>query len=271
MPELPEVETIRRQLEQKIKNKKITKVEVLQPRMINVPAKEFIKRVEKSKVKDIRRRAKLLIIDLSSNYSLIIHLKLTGLLIHDQEPDKYTNVVFEFADGKKLLYKDIRKFGYMKLMKTSEVPAFLEKENFGPEPLAKEFTLDKFKELLSKKKRSKIKPLLMDQTFLAGIGNVYAQEACFYAKVKPMRVASSLQDKEIKDLYEGLRKILTESIKYKGSSVDTYVDTRGQEGSFVPRLKVYRKGGQPCLRCKTKLKEIKLAGRGTTFCPKCQK
>ena len=271
MPELPEVETIRLQLEDKIKNKKIKKVEVLQPRMINVSAREFVKRVEKSKVKDIRRRAKLLIIDLSSGYSLIIHLKLTGNLIYNQESDKYTNVVFEFSDGKKLLYKDIRKFGWMKLIKTHDVSVFLEKHKFGPEPLSKEFTLEKFKEMLAKKKRSKIKPLLMDQTFLAGVGNIYSQESCFLAEVDPRRKAGSLTDREIKDLYNNLRKIMAASIKFRGSSVDTYVDLFGKEGQFVPRLKVYRKGGKKCLRCKAKLKTIKLAGRGTTFCPKCQK
>ncbi len=271
MPELPEVETIRLQLEDKIKNKRIAKVEVLQPRMINVSAKEFVKRVEKSKVKGIRRRAKLLIIDLSSGYSLIIHLKLTGNLIYNQESDKYTNVVFEFSGRKKLLYKDIRKFGYMKLIKTSEVPTFLDKQGFGPEPLDKSFTLEKFKEILFKKKRSKIKPLLMDQSFLAGVGNIYAQEACFYAKINPKRTAGSLTNKEIKDLYEGLRKIMAASIKFRGSSVDTYVDLFGKEGQFVPRLKIYRRSGKKCLRCKAKLKTIKLAGRGTTFCPKCQK
>ena len=271
MPELPEVETIRLQLEEKIKNKKIKKVEVLQPRMINLSAKEFIKRVEKSKVKNIRRRAKLLIIDLSSNYSLIIHLKLTGLLIYHQEPDKHTNVVFEFSDGKKLLYKDLRKFGWMKLIKTTEIPAFLEKEKFGPEPLSKDFTLEKFKEILSEKKRSKIKPLLMDQSFLAGVGNVYSQEACFLAKTDPRRQAGSLTEREIKDLYNHLRKILAASIKYRGSSVDTYLDIFGKKGKFEYHLKVYRKGGEKCPRCGAKLKTIRLGGRGTTFCPKCQK
>lgn len=271
MPELPEVETIRQQLTKTIKNKKITKVKVQEPRMINVSAEEFIKKVEKSNITNIRRRAKLLIIDLPSDYSLIIHLKLTGLLIYNQEPDKHTHVVFQFSDGKKLLYKDIRKFGYMKLIKTSEVPAFLEKEGFGPEPLTKEFTLDKFKELLSKKKHSKIKPLLMDQTFLAGVGNVYAQEACFYAKINPQRKVNTLTKKEIKDLYDSLRKVLVWALKHKGLSVDTYIDIYGKPGQFVPFLKVYQRGGKKCLRCKTTLKEIRLQGRGTTFCPQCQK
>lgn len=271
MPELPEVETIRRQLEQKIKNKKIIKVEVRLPRMINVPAREFTSQVQGAKVENIKRKAKLLIINLSNGNSLIVHLKLTGMFIYNQEPDKYSHVIFYFEDKTKLLYKDIRQFGYMKLVKTKEVDNLLEKEGFGPEVLDKNFTLDIFKEILEKKKRSKIKPLLMDQTFLSGVGNVYAQEACFYAKVHPERKVENLSEKEIKDLYQGLRKIISESLKYRGASVDTYVDIYGKQGSFVPRLKVYGREGKPCPRCKTKLKEIRLAGRGTTFCPKCQK
>lgn len=272
MPELPEVETIKLQLSRIIKAKTIKKVEVRLPKMVRgASLEEFEKKVAGAKVKDIKRRAKLLIIELSNGYSLVIHLKLTGQLIYNQEPQKHSHLIYHFTDGSVLLHNDMRQFGYVKLVKTSQFSKLFQKEKFGPEPLEKSFTLEKFKELLSKKKRSRTKPLLMDQTFVAGVGNVYAQEACFFAKIKPTRTVGSLTDKEIKNLYDGLKKILRESIKHKGSSVDTYVDIKGKQGGYLSFLKVYRREGKKCLRCGAKIKSIRLGGRGTCFCPKCQK
>jgi len=273
MPELPEVETIRQQLFLKIKNKKIKKVEVKLPRMINIPAVQFERRVAGAAVRNIRRRAKLLILDLSNGWSIVIHLKLTGQLIYDGKEGKgRPHIVYTFSDGHELKYYDFRLFGFAKLIKTREVEKFLEKEKFGPEPLDKNFTLEVFKNLLSKKPRAKIKPLLMDQTFIAGVGNVYAQEACFYARTLPTRLVDRLTDQEIKDLYEGLIKILKNSIGRKGSSVDTYVNVSGERGGYAPFLKVYGRAGEKCARGDGGvIKQIKLAGRGTCFCPKCQK
>ncbi len=272
MPELPEVETIKLQLAQKIKGKTIRKVKVKLLKMVRgASLKEFEKKVVGAKIKDVGRRAKLLIIELSSGYSLVIHLKLTGQLIFNREPEKHTHLIYYFTDGSALLHNDMRQFGYVKLVKNSKIPELFQKEKFGPEPLDKKFTLEKFKELLNKKKKSKIKPLLMDQTFLAGLGNIYAQEACFFAKIKPTRTAGSLTDKEIKDLYEGFKKILRESIKHKGSSTDTYLDIKGKQGEYMPFLKVYQKEGKKCFRCGATIKSIRLNGRGTCFCPKCQK
>ncbi len=270
MPELPEVETIKLQLEKRIKGETIRGVEVLNPRLINVSVPKFISKTKGVKIKSLRRRAKLLVIDLSSGDSLLVHLKLTGLLIMDQKPDKHTSVIFEFEGSKKLLYKDLRKFGYMKLLSTSQTDKILNKE-FGPEPLSKDFTPEKFKELLLKKKKAKIKPLLMDQKFLAGIGNIYAQETCFYAKVNPERKVGTLENGEVKDVYDGLRKIMNAAIKSGGTSVDAYRDVDGREGNFITRLKVYGREGQECFRCGAKIKAIKLSGRTTCFCPKCQR
>lgn len=273
MPELPEVETIRQQLLRKIKNKKIKKAEVKLARMVNVAVSQFEKTVIGASVKDIRRRAKLLIIDLSGGWSIIIHLKLTGQLIYDgKEGIGKPHIIYTFADGHKLKHYDFRLFGWAKLVKTEEVKKFLEKENFGPEPLDKNFTLEAFKKLLNTKPRAKIKPLLMDQTFIAGVGNIYAQEACFYAKALPTRAVATLTDKEIRDLYDGLITILKSSIARRGSSVDTYVDVSGEEGKYVPFLKVYGRVGERCTRGDGGvIKQIKLAGRGTSFCPKCQR
>jgi formamidopyrimidine-DNA glycosylase len=277
MPELPEVETIKNQLLQKIKGKKIDFVEIKLPKMVKgVSVKEFKEKVEKTIVKDVKRRAKLIIINLSNNYSLVIHLKLTGQLIFEKEFKsekvlKYTHLIYHFSDKSALLHNDLRQFGYVKLVKTDDLEKLFKEEGFGPEPLSKDFTLEKFKNLLSKKQKQKIKPLLMDQTFLAGVGNVYAQEACWCAKILPTKLVKDLSEKEISDLYHCLIKILKEAIKYRGSSVDTYVDIYGRVGDYISKLKVYDRENQKCFRCGTKIKKIVLGGRGTYFCPGCQK
>ncbi len=275
MPELPEVETIKNQLEKKIVGKKIKAVKINLPRLIQgTTVKEFEKNVIGAKIKKISRRAKLLIIELSTGYSLVIHLKLTGRIIFRkklEKEDEKSHLIYEFADKTILLHHDFRQFGWVKLIKTEDLEKYFQKEGFGPEPLEKDFTLEKFKELLAKKPRQKIKPLLMDQTFIAGVGNVYAQEACWWAKILPTRIVKSLKEKEIEDLYYSLIKILKESIKHRGSSVDAYVDTEGKEGDYFSKLKVYDRENQPCYRCGEKIKKMMLAGRGTYFCLSCQK
>ncbi|MGC9049094.1 MAG: DNA-formamidopyrimidine glycosylase [Patescibacteria group bacterium] len=277
MPELPEVETIRNQLLEKIRGKKIKTVDVKLAKMIQgVAVKEFRKIVEGATIKDIQRRAKLLIINLSNGYSLVVHLKLTGQIIYQYPVSsiqylRYTHIIYTFSDGSQLFHNDMRQFGYVKLIKTSDLEKLFKEEKFGPEPLERDFTFQRFKELLSKKPRQKIKPLLMDQTFLAGVGNVYAQEACWCAKISPTRLVKNLSEKEIEELYDCLTKILKEAIKYRGSSVDTYVDICGQAGDYISKLKVYDREGQKCLRCGGKIKKIVLAGRGTYYCPICQK
>jgi formamidopyrimidine-DNA glycosylase len=159
----------------------------------------------------------------------------------------------------------------VKLVKTEEVSGYLKKENYGPEPLERGFTLKVFSDLLSGRSRKKIKPTLMDQTFVAGIGNLYTDEICFYAKIRPTRTIGSLTDNEIKKLFGGIKKILPEAIKYRGSSADQYLDAKGNPGAFVPRLKVYGREGEKCSRCDGVVKRIKIGGRSAHFCPKCQK
>ena len=278
MPELPEVETIRNQLKTKIKAKRIKKVEVKLPKIIRDTSVIFLKKkITGSRIKDINRRAKLLIIHLSNNYSLIIHLKLSGQLVYysdlKHKKEKYTHLIYYFSDNSCLCHNDLRQFGYVKLIKTADLEKLFQKQGFGPEPLSKDFTLKKFKELLNKRPNSKIKPLLMDQSFIAGIGNIYAQEACWRAQILPTRLVKSLSEKEIKDLYQSLIKILKTAIKDKGTTAldDYYIDAQGKRGKYVMKLKVYQRENKKCFRCGQKIKRINLGGRGTSYCPVCQK
>lgn len=267
MPELPEVETIKNQLIQKIKGKTIKRIKIIDyHQKIQGDTKNLL-----AKITGIQRRAKLLLFNLSNHYSFIIHLKLTGQLVYQDKPreiPKFAKVVFTFRDNSCLFFNDFRKFGFIKIMKTSEVENYLKKQGFGPEPL--EITYSRFKHLLEKKPRSKIKPVLMDQTFLAGLGNIYAQEACFLAGILPTRTLASLTEPEIKKLYQAIQNVLKSSIQHQGTSFDTtYVTAEGKPGHFDSYLKVYH---QPnCPKCRSKLKISKLASRSTYYCEKCQK
>lgn len=287
MPELPEVETIRRQLATVLEGKKIRAVEVRLPKLIKGSAVLFKKHVVGAAITEVRRRAKLLIFGLSNGCSIIVHLKLTGQLIYQKKkvvavgghpikdghknlPHRYTHLIVTFTDGGQLFFNDLRQFGYWKLVKTAELEKLFQEGTFGPEPLDEAFTLDVFRALLARRRTTNIKPLLMDQSFIAGVGNIYATEACFYAGVKPTRPASQLKPAEIAKLFTALKTILRQAIAKQGASADTYVDAYGQPGEYVPFLKVYGRGGQPCGRCGTTIQSISLGGRGTTFCPHCQ-
>lgn len=276
MPELPEVETIKRQL-QKLVDREIKDVEVNLSKLIkNASERDFIKRVEGTKISSIKRRAKVLIVNLSSRLSLLVHLKMTGQLIYHKtwstkHPTKHTHIIYHFSDGSVLLHNDMRQFGYVKLVSTDQVDKFLSEDGLGPEPLEKYFTLEIFKKMLAGKQRVRIKPLLMDQKFIAGIGNIYADEILFYAGVRPLRIVSNLSTEEIKKIFQGIKKILPAAIRYRGTSADNYVDMYGREGRYVPRLKVYGRENKPCLKCRSKIERLKISGRSAHFCPRCQK
>lgn len=271
MPELPEVETIKRQLNRKIKGKKIKEVEIRLKKFVRPAPEEFQKIAEGKEIKSVSRRAKLLLFDLVGDYFMAAHLKMTGQLVFNGAVGKHSHVVYYFSDGTWLAHNDLRQFGFARLVLKAELIKFLSQHKFGPEPLAKEFTLDFFKELLAKKKRVKIKPLLMDQKFVAGIGNLYADEILFFARVRPARPAGTLKSNEIKNIHLGIREILTLAIKHRGTSAENYVDAYGRPGKFLPLLKVYQREGEPCVRCQGKVNRIKLANRSAYFCPKCQK
>jgi len=266
MPELPEVETIKRELEKAVLGKKITEVCVHNPKVIREPSVEkFKKEITGAIIKNILRKAKVLILELSNRKSLVIHLKMTGQLIYPGG-GKNSRVNFKFSDGSSMDFNDQRLFAELRLMDDWRNLKFI--QGLGPEPF--DITEAQFREMLSKKK-TKIKPLLMDQTFISGIGNLYAVEALFRSRINPERPASSLSDKEKGILFKETKDTLAEAIKYKGSSVDQYVQLSGQPGDYVKRHKVYGRAGKPCFVCRGPIKRIALGGRGTYFCPKCQK
>jgi len=269
MPELPEVETIRRDLIRDVKGKRIKDVEILNPRVIKEPAPaEFKKRLKGATFKDFLRRAKVLAGRVSTGEYLVVHLRMTGQLIYSAQREEKARVIFALSDGRYLSFNDQRLFAELRLVGDWQKLKFV--RELGIEPLEKEFTAQRFKEML-KDKKTKIKPLLMDQTFIAGIGNLYAQEALFSAGILPERPANKLKGQEVKKLHGAIQKALREGIRHRGSSIDEYVNGRGKKGAYHLRLKVYDREDEPCPRCKAKIKKIKLGGRGTCFCSRCQK
>lgn len=265
MPELPEAETIKRELEKAVLGKKIIEIIINNPKVIKEPKKEdFVKGLKNVAIKNVLRKGKLLILELSSGKSLTIHLKLTGQLVYPGN-GKTSRVSFKLSDGKTLDFNDRRLLGELRLINDWRPLKFI--RELGPEPF--DINEDKFKEML-KRKKTKIKPLLMDQTFISGVGNLYAAEALFRARIHPGRPAASLSDKEKTLLFKETKDTLQEAIEYKGSSIDQYVQLSGKPGDYVKYHKVYDRQGKPCLVCKTPIKRIELGGRGTYFCPKCQ-
>lgn len=266
MPELPEVETIKRDLEKIIVGKKILEVCVHNPKVIRESsADKFKKELSGVTIKGVLRKAKVLILELSNGKFLVIHLKMTGQLVYPGSGEK-SRVSFSLAGGKVLDFNDQRLFAELRVLDDWRSLKFI--QSLGPEPF--DLTLERFKEMLSKKK-TKIKPLLMDQAFVSGIGNIYAAEILFRARIHPGRQSQGLSESEKELLFEEIKKVLNEAIHYGGSSVDDYVRLSGGQGDYVSQHKIYGKEGKPCVVCKTPIKKIDMGGRGTYFCPKCQK
>ncbi len=268
MPELPEVETIKTDLEKTILGEKIKVVEIKVAKIIKEPStEEFAGKIKGEIIKKITRRGKYLIFEFFSGKHLVIHLKMTGQLIYGDKNEQ-SKISFLLDNGQYLNFCDWRLFGEIRLIDNLE--KFKGISKLGIEPLDRRFTLKIFYEMI-KKKKSKIKSLLMDQSLIAGIGNIYAQESLFKAKIHPAKIASSLGNDESKKLLFSIKEVLKEAIKYRGSSIDTYVDLEGRKGRMGERLQIYGRKGKPCFRCKSIVEGIKMAGRGTAFCPNCQK
>ncbi len=273
MPELPEVETIKRDLAKLIVGLTIEDVEVFDKRVLGKKDKnQFIRQLKGKTIQSVNRRAKVIIITLNNHEHLVVHLKMTGQLIYgdhlkDTQQLKETKVVFKLSNGFYLNYNDQRLFGRLYLSKDLQDVSFL--KSLGPEPLEQGFTVNWLKTTL-KHKTTPIKVLLMKQDFLAGIGNIYASEILFDAKINPQRKAARLAQQEIKTLHQSIIKILQEAIIYRGSSMRNYRDTSGQKGEFIQRIKVYAKDNEPCPICKRLIKRIVQAARSTFYCQRCQ-
>ena len=266
MPELPEVETIKQELVKALLGKKITGVFIHNPAVIREPSPEkFKKELGGAIIKNVLRKAKVLILELSGGKSLVIHLKMTGQLVYPGDGKK-SRISFRLSDGEMLDFNDQRLFAELRLLDDWRNLKFI--QGLGPEPF--DLAPAQFKEMLASKK-TKIKPLIMDQAFISGVGNLYAAEALFRSRIHPARSAQSLSDKEKEKLLKEIKATLTEAIKHKGSSIDQYVQLSGRQGDYAKYHKVYGRQGKPCLVCKTQIKRISLGGRGTYFCPKCQR
>ncbi|MBI2627928.1 MAG: bifunctional DNA-formamidopyrimidine glycosylase/DNA-(apurinic or apyrimidinic site) lyase [Candidatus Niyogibacteria bacterium] len=287
MPELPEVETIRRDLCKKIIGKKITVVEIREKKIAKPDSRTLIKTLLGNKFTAIERIGKLLIFHLKrKNFFLLAHLKLTGQLVYcplatpqkftplnscEANLTRFTRTIIYFNDQSRLYFNDLRKFGWLKIADKTEKEKII-KESFGPDAISKDFNYPYFKNRLVSRKKSRIKAVLLDQRITAGIGNIYADESLFAAGLKPSRKAGSLKDAEIKKLFAAVKKILKKAIKRRGTSISDYVDGQGQPGNFSEYLKVYQREGKKCLRCKKGIiKKIYDSGRGTRFCDYCQK
>jgi formamidopyrimidine-DNA glycosylase len=290
MPELPEVETTVKGLKLKVLNRAFIDVWSDWEKTIKRPKSflEFKKEIKNKKINNVWRRAKNIIFDLSGGYSLLVHQKMTGHLLvgnwqkinNNWQPQKegplndpynrFIHLMFFFDNGTMMALSDVRKFAKVELWKTEELLNSEEFKKIGPEPLDKKFTFEKFKEIL-KNKKGKIKQILMDQSLIAGIGNIYASEALWYAKIHPEKLTFKLTEKELKNLYQAIKKVLELSVKLGGESFSDYRKPDGTKGDFDTERRAYNREGQKCARCGTKIKRIKVGQRSAFFCPKCQK
>lgn len=287
MPELPEVETVRRGLKLLIVGKTIKDIESDSPKSFpNTPAdvSEFVKGAT---VILVKRRAKVLLIELGSKYSLVVHLKMTGQLVfrgkesfgagHPSDslvgklPDKSTRVTITFTDKSKLFFNDQRKFGWMKLIPTAEVPNIDFMKKVGPEPLSSKTTASDFIARIRRRNGTTVKAAILDQAVIAGVGNIYADESLWATQIHPATRVKNLSDKQLATLFEQIKNVLALAIDKGGSTDRNYVDAKGEKGSYLTFAKVFRREGMPCERCGITIQKIKVAGRGTHICPSCQK
>jgi len=305
VPELPEVQTIVNDLNKKIIGCRITGVWFDWPKMLKDPLDQqrnkvahkqvavFEKTIKGKKILSVQRRAKNLLFSLSNNLMMLIHLKMTGHLLIGKwnvekrqgkekaipiEPkeavndpyNQYIHLIFYLDNGKMLAFSDLRKFGKVILGTKEQIENLPELRKLGPEPLDKSFKFETFVSLMRAEKR-KVKQVLMDQEVIAGIGNIYSDDILWKARIHPFKPANKLSGKEIRDLYKATKQILVKALKLRGTSTSDYRDTAGKEGGYTDYRLVYQREGEPCQRCKTKIKRVKIGGRSAHFCSRCQK
>lgn len=288
MPELPEVETVRIGLSQYLPGKQVASVRHDWPKGFPNAETDVNTFLLHSTITGVRRRAKVLLIDLDTSYTLVIHLKMTGQLVFrgkdaqfgaghpnaslvGELPDKSTRVSFAFTDGSHLFFNDQRKFGWVRLLPTVEVENLDFFQKVGPEPLAADFTAADFIGRLQRRHKSGIKAVLLDQTVVAGIGNIYADESLWGAKIHPETKVQDIPQPQLVDLYAALRAVLQLSIEKGGSTDRNYVNAEGKRGSYLTFANVFRREGKDCPRCGTTIIKTRVAGRGTHTCPFCQR
>lgn len=317
MPELPEVETVVRGLSKLIVKKQISKITYDWNKSFPNSKFDVDKFVLGARIKSVNRRAKIILIELDSGYSLVIHLKMTGQLVfvnknkansrskmvdgkasknlttnyqlqtttleerfgagHPNDslvgklPDKSTRVIFEFSDGSHLFFNDQRKFGWVRLYPTVEVPNIDFMQKLGPEPLGSDFTKKVFYDRIQKRKNSNIKSVILDQTVLAGIGNIYADESLWGAKIHPSKLVKDISTSKINKLYDEILFVLKLAIEKGGSTNRNYVNAEGKKGSYMDFARVFRRENLPCPRCGTSLQKTRVANRGTHYCSRCQR
>jgi formamidopyrimidine-DNA glycosylase len=287
MPELPEVETIKIGLARLLPGKTIQAITHDTPKSFPNAAADVEQFLIGANVRSVVRRAKVLLIELSSKYSLVIHLKMTGQLVYRSDterfgaghpneslvgelPDRSTRVTIDFTDGSKLFFNDQRKFGWVRLIPTAEVVNLDFFKKVGPEPLSKEFTWQVFRDRMQRRKNTSIKAALLDQTVLAGVGNIYADESLWGAKIHSATIVKNVSDEMFELLYQALVDVLRLSIEKGGSSDKNYVNAEGKRGSYLTFANVFRREGQACPHCGTTIQKTRVAGRGTHTCPFCQ-
>jgi len=272
MPELPEVETVRRGLEKLILGKKISNIDIRYPKMIKTDLQEFQKEMPGQVIQSMGRRGKYLLFHLSDKV-LISHLRMEGKYFYypGQVPErKHAHVLIHFEDGGTLVYEDVRKFGTLELLAPELLDSYFISKKLGPEPTEKDFELGRFK-LALKKSKKPIKSHLLDQTLVAGLGNIYVDEVLWRAKVHPSRTSNSLTAQEARKVHDETINVLGQAVEKGGSTIRTYTNAFGEDGTMQEFHQVYDKAGQACSRCETIIEKIQLGGRGTHFCPKCQR
>lgn len=287
MPELPEVETVRRGLSKLIVGKTIASTQHDTDKSFPNADADVQNFLIGATITGIHRRAKVLLIELSTGYSLMIHLKMTGQLVYvgadmrfgaghpndslvNSLPDRSTRVTIVFSDNSVLYFNDQRKFGWVKLLPTIEIPNIDFMKKVGPEPLEADFTAEAFAERFARRKKTSIKAAILDQSIVAGVGNIYADESLWGAKLHPSRLVGSITPADFKALYTELRAVMNLAIDKGGSSNQNYVNAEGKKGSYMDFARVFRRDGQACPRCNTTIEKLRVAGRGTHVCPVCQ-
>lgn len=272
MPELPEVETIRRGLEKAILRKKIAAVRVLAPQSVLPGKAVFIKRLVGQKIGDIERKGKYLVFNLSGGGRLIAHLRMTGQLIYcprklAAEPQRFSRAILTFEGGSVLHFNDMRKFGRLEAADSARASVVLAR--LGDDALTVREA--SFMEAMWRRPNAAVKAALLDQQLFAGVGNIYADEICHAARVLPERAIKTLTEKDLVKMHRAMKSILARSVRCGGTSISDYVDAAGKEGSYERHLRVYGRDGEACYKCGYEIQKIRVAGRGTHYCGKCQK